>query len=59
MRSSVGPFADRLWHGKKTGISGLFETNAEAEQVYLAIQKLFAARRFAARAAIASRAAEQ
>jgi len=40
MRSSVGPFADRLWHEKKTGISGPFETNAEAEQVYLAIQKL-------------------
>src|SRR5215467_13512079 len=40
MRSSVGPFADRLWHEKQTGVSGPFETNTRTEQVYLATQKL-------------------
>jgi hypothetical protein len=40
MRGSVGPFADRLWREKKMGITGPFETNAAAEKVYLAIQKL-------------------
>jgi hypothetical protein len=42
MRSSVGPFADRLWHEKQIAAAGPFETNAAAEQVYLAIQKLAA-----------------
>jgi len=40
MRSSVGPFADQLWREKKMGTTGPFETNAAAERVYLAIQKL-------------------
>ncbi len=40
MRSSVGSFADRLWHEKEIAAAGPFETNAAAEQVYLAIQKL-------------------
>jgi hypothetical protein len=40
MRSTVGPFTDRLWHEKQIATSAPFETNAAAEQVYLAIQKL-------------------
>jgi hypothetical protein len=40
MRSSVGPFADRLWHEKEIAAAGPFATSAAAEQVYLAIQKL-------------------
>jgi hypothetical protein len=40
MRSSVGPFADQLWREKQEGVRGPFETNAAAEKVYLAIQKL-------------------
>jgi hypothetical protein len=40
MRSSVGPFVDRLWREKKMGTTGPFETSASAERVYLAIQKL-------------------
>jgi hypothetical protein len=40
MRSSVGPFADQLWREKQVGVRGPFETNAAAEKVYLAIQKL-------------------
>ena len=40
MRSTVDPFADRLWHEKETGTKGPFETDGAAEQVYLEIQKL-------------------
>ena len=40
MRSTVGPFADRLWREKETGTTGPFETDGEAERVYLEIQKL-------------------
>jgi Protein of unknown function (DUF4239) len=40
IRSTVGPFADRLWHEKQAGTPGPFETDGSAEQVYLEIQKL-------------------
>lgn len=40
IRSTVGPFADRLWREKQAGQSGPFETDGTAEQVYLKIQKL-------------------
>ena len=40
IRSTVGPFADRLWREKETGTRGPFETDATEQQVYLAIQKL-------------------
>jgi hypothetical protein len=40
MRSTVDPFAHRLWQEKETGTQGPFETEAAAEHVYLEIQKL-------------------
>lgn len=41
MRSTIGPFADRLWREKQTGgVAAPFETNAAAEKVYLDIQRL-------------------
>ena len=40
IRSTVGPFADRLWHKKEASASGPFETDGAAERVYLDIQKL-------------------
>ena len=40
IRSTVGPFADRLWHEKEASASAPFETDGAAEQVYLDIQKL-------------------
>ena len=40
IRSTVGPFADRLWHEKEASESGPFETDGAAERVYLDIQKL-------------------
>jgi hypothetical protein len=40
IRSTVGPFADRLWREKQAGQSGPFETDGTAEQVHLKIQKL-------------------
>jgi Protein of unknown function (DUF4239) len=40
VRSSIGAFADQLWREKQIGVKGPFETNAAAEKVYLAIQKL-------------------
>jgi hypothetical protein len=40
MRSTVGPFADRLWREKQAGRGGPFETNAAAERIYLEIQRL-------------------
>ena len=40
IRSTVGPFADRLWREKEAGASGPFGTDAAAERVYLDIQKL-------------------
>ena len=40
MRSTVGPFADRLWREKEAGTSGPFETDRAAERVDLEIQKL-------------------
>jgi hypothetical protein len=40
VRSTVGPFADRLWREKVMGIRGPFETDGSEEQVYLEIQKL-------------------
>jgi hypothetical protein len=39
IRSTVGPFADRLWHEKEASAGGPFETDGAAEQVYLDIQK--------------------
>jgi hypothetical protein len=40
IRSTVGPFADRLWREKESAITGPFETDGTEEQVYLGIQKL-------------------
>ncbi len=40
MRSTIGPFADRLWREKQAGVAAPFETNAAAEKVYLDIQRL-------------------
>ena len=42
IRSTVGPFADRLWREKESVIRGPFETNGTEEQVYLGIQRLAA-----------------
>ena len=42
IRSTVGPFADRLWREKESVIRGPFETDGTEEQVYLGIQKLAA-----------------
>ena len=35
IRSTVGPFADRLWREKEADASGPFETDDAAERVYL------------------------
>jgi hypothetical protein len=40
IRSTVGPFADTLWHEKETGTTGPVETNTAAERVYMEIHKL-------------------
>jgi hypothetical protein len=40
MRSTVGPFADRLWREKEASTTGPFETDGAPERVYLEIQKL-------------------
>jgi hypothetical protein len=40
IRSTVGPFADRLWREKESVIKGPFETDGTEEQVYLGIQRL-------------------
>jgi hypothetical protein len=40
IRSTVGPFADRLWREKESAITGPFETDGTEDQVYLGIQKL-------------------
>jgi hypothetical protein len=40
MRSTVDPFARRLWQAKETGTQGPFETEAATEHVYLEFQKL-------------------
>jgi hypothetical protein len=40
IRSTVGPFADRLWREKESAITGPFETEGTEDQVYLGIQKL-------------------
>jgi len=40
MRGAVGPFADQLWREKQTSVRGPYETNAQAERVYLEIQGL-------------------
>jgi hypothetical protein len=40
MRSTVDPFARRLWQEKEIGSQGPFETESATEQVYLEIQKL-------------------
>jgi Protein of unknown function (DUF4239) len=40
IRSTVGPFADRLWREKEASTRAPFETDGTAEQVYLEIQKL-------------------
>jgi hypothetical protein len=40
IRSTVGPFADRLWREKESSTRGPFETDGTEEHVYLAIQKL-------------------
>ena len=40
MRSTVDPFAHRLWQEKETGTKGPVETDGAAERVYLEIQKL-------------------
>jgi hypothetical protein len=40
MRSTVDPFARRLWQEKEIGTQGPFETESATEQVYLEIQKL-------------------
>ena len=40
MRSTVGPFADRLWREKEPARTGPFEPNAAEDQVYSEIQKL-------------------
>src|SRR6516164_7752858 len=42
IRSTVGPFADRLWREKETARGGPFETDGTEEQVYLGIQRLAA-----------------
>jgi hypothetical protein len=40
IRSTVGPFADRLWREKDARTTGPFETDGAPERVYLDIQKL-------------------
>jgi hypothetical protein len=40
MRSTVDPFAHRLWREKETGTQVSLETEAAAEHVYLEIQQL-------------------
>ena len=40
IRTTVGPFADRLWREKEAGLRGPFERDGTEEQVYLDIQKL-------------------
>jgi hypothetical protein len=40
IRSTVSPFADRLWREKETARRGPFETGGAEERVYLEIQKL-------------------
>jgi hypothetical protein len=40
MRSTIGPFADRLWSEKETRTTAPFEIKASAESVYVAIQAL-------------------
>jgi hypothetical protein len=40
IRSTVGPFADRLWREKEAGTTGPFETDGAPERVYLDIHKL-------------------
>jgi hypothetical protein len=40
IRTTVGPFADRLWREKEASTRAPFETDGTAEQVYLEIQKL-------------------
>src|SRR6476659_11370151 len=40
IRSTVGPFADRLWREKEAATRGPFETDGTEDQVYLGIQKL-------------------
>ena len=40
IRSTVGPFAHRLWREKEASTRAHFETDGTAEQVYLEIQKL-------------------
>ena len=40
IRSTVGPFADRLWREKEVATTGPFETDGTEGQVYLEIQKL-------------------
>jgi hypothetical protein len=40
IRSTVGPFADRLWREKEAGLRGPFESDGTEEGVYLEIQKL-------------------
>jgi hypothetical protein len=42
IRSTVGPFADRLWREKESATRGPFETDGTEEQVYLGIQRLAA-----------------
>lgn len=42
IRSTVGPFADRLWREKEAATRGPFETDGTEEQVYLGIQRLAA-----------------
>jgi hypothetical protein len=40
IRTTVGPFADRLWREKEADLRGAFERDGTEEQVYLDIQKL-------------------
>jgi hypothetical protein len=40
IRSTVGPFADRLWREKEATKTGPFETDGRPERVYLEIQRL-------------------
>ena len=40
MRIAIPAFADRIWQEKETNMAGPYETNADAERVYLALQAL-------------------
>lgn len=40
LRAAIGPFADRLWSEKASGVRSPFEADAASEQIYLAIQSL-------------------